>query len=69
METSCRNCKKRFNAKNAEFCSTSCYQLYTDGLERKQDTSLTETVTCDHEYPKNGTMSCRKCGKTTLFAK
>lgn len=68
MVTSCRNCKKEFNAKNAVFCSTSCYKFYTDALERKQTIS-NENIDCNHEYTKNGTTSCRKCGRTNLFAK
>lgn len=68
METSCRNCKKLFNAKNAIFCSTSCYKLYADALERKDIPSQTESV-CDHDYTKNGTMSCRKCGRSSLLIK
>jgi hypothetical protein len=31
---SCKNCRKTFSAKNALFCSTSCYKFYTDALER-----------------------------------
>ena len=69
METSCKNCKKIFNAKNALFCSTSCYQFYTDALERKQDGSSTENTSCVHEYAKNGTISCRKCGHSSLLVK
>lgn len=68
METSCRNCKKLFNAKNALFCSTSCYKLYSDALERK-DTPLQTEIVCDHDYTKNGTMSCRKCGRSSLLIK
>lgn len=67
MTTSCRNCKKEFNAKNAIFCSNSCYKFYTDALERKGPTS--NDVNCNHEYSKNGTISCRKCGRTSLLAK
>jgi len=69
MQTSCRNCKKMFNAKNAIFCSTSCYELYTNALERKQDTPLKMDVICSHEFGKNGTMSCRKCGFSSLLIK
>ena len=68
MVTSCRNCKRVFNAKNAIFCSVSCYKFYTDALERKQITS-NENIACEHEYSKNGTISCRKCGRTNLFIK
>lgn len=76
--TSCRNCRKTFYAKNALFCSTSCYKFYTDALERNEIISLeddhkqTEKINdstilmCDHEYSKNGTMSCRKCGHTNI---
>ena len=78
----CRNCRKIFNAKNALFCSFCCYKFYTNALERKADTlseqdtnqikmsSTTvlkyEQTNCDHEYSKNGTMSCRKCGHTSV---
>jgi len=68
METSCKNCKKIFNAKNALFCSISCYQFYTNALERKQDAPLVN-VSCVHEYAKNGTISCRKCGHASLLVK
>jgi hypothetical protein len=83
MVTNCRNCRKMFNAKNALFCSTSCYKFYTDALERKAITSLEDvnqteklgdsTVlkcdrnNCNHEYSKNGTMSCRKCGHASIL--
>ncbi|MFB5629798.1 MAG: hypothetical protein ACE5RR_07675 [Nitrosarchaeum sp.] len=61
MITSCRNCKKSFSAKNALFCSMNCYKIYTDAIERKEITPLADDI-CNHEYSKNGTMSCRKCG-------
>ena len=69
METSCRNCKKPFNAKNAIFCSTSCYNLYTNALERKETPTVQTENTCEHDYSKNGTMSCRKCGRSNLLVK
>ena len=28
--TSCRNCRKSFNAKNTLFCSIPCYKFYED---------------------------------------
>jgi hypothetical protein len=68
-----------FNAKNALFCSTSCYKFYTDALERKgitpleDNTKQTEKLSdstvlkCEHEYSKNGTMSCRKCGHASVL--
>lgn len=80
---SCRNCKKIFNAKNALFCSIRCYKFYTDALEIntveeshncEQTEKLSNSqvlkydqVNCNHEYSKNGTMSCRKCGHTSIF--
>lgn len=84
MVTSCRNCKKIFTAKNALFCSTSCYKFYTDALERKTIASSEDNtdqieklsnstvlecdqINCNHEYSKNGTISCRKCGHTSMF--
>ena len=84
MVTSCRNCRKIFNAKNALFCSTSCYKFYTDALERKVIQSLEnnpnqteklsdstilkcDQINCNHEYSKNGTMSCRKCGHASVL--
>lgn len=84
MTAYCRNCRKTFNAKNALFCSTSCYKFYTDALERKATSSLENDtnqiemlndltvlkygqLTCEHEYPRNGTMSCRKCGRTSIL--
>ena len=83
MVTYCRNCKKTFNAKNALFCSTSCYKFYTDALERNAIVSLEDDahqiekstnfpiltydqINCSHEYSKNGTMSCKKCGHTNI---
>lgn len=80
--TSCRNCRKSFNAKNTLFCSTSCYKFYTNALERNVITSLNDNQTeklnnftllkcdqinCTHEYSKNGTMSCRKCGHSSVL--
>ena len=80
--TSCRNCRKSFNAKNTLFCSTSCYKFYTNALERNVITSLNDNQTeklnnftllkcdqinCTHEYSKNGTMSCRKCGHSNVL--
>lgn len=80
--TSCRNCRKSFNAKNTLFCSTSCYKFYTNALERNVITSLIDNQTeklnnftilkcdqinCTHEYSKNGTMSCRKCGHSNVL--
>ena len=81
--TSCRNCRKSFNAKNALFCSTSCYKLYTNALERNVISSLDDDNqieklndfnilkydknNCTHEYSKNGTMSCRKCGHSSVL--
>lgn len=80
--TSCRNCRKSFNAKNTLFCSTSCYTFYTNALDRNVITSLDDNQTeklnnftllkCDqinytHEYSKNGTMSCRKCGHSSVL--
>ena len=80
--TSCRNCRKSFNAKNTLFCSTSCYRFYTNALKRNIITSLDDNQTeklnnftllkcdqidCTHEYSKNGTMSCRKCGHSSVL--
>lgn len=48
--TSCRNCRKILNAKNALFCSMSCYKIYTTALERnlipslENDTNQTEKL-------------------------
>jgi hypothetical protein len=72
-----------FNAKNALFCSTSCYKFYTDAIERKAIPSLEDNLNqteklsdstvlrydqnnCIHEYSKNGTISCRKCGISSI---
>jgi len=35
---------------------------------RPSDISILNNVKtkCDHEYSKNGTMSCRKCGSTSI---
>lgn len=72
----CRNCRKIFNAKNASFCSESCYKFYNDALKRvgivqeeqTTDSTLKENqIDCEHEYSKNGSISCRKCGHTTLL--
>ncbi len=75
----CRNCRKTFTAKNASFCSEKCYNFYNDALKRVgiiQDETLeqsnesvlkTNQVICEHEYSKNGSVSCRKCGHTTLL--
>jgi hypothetical protein len=81
--TSCRNCRKPLNAKNTLFCSTSCYQFYTNALEITVITSLEDNtkteklndftilkcdqINCTHEYSKNGTMSCRKCGHSSVL--
>jgi len=82
--TSCRNCRKSFNAKNTLFCSTRCYKFYTNALERNgipslnDDANQTEKlndftilkcdqINCTHEYSKNGTMSCRKCGHSSVL--
>ena len=76
----CRNCKKMFYAQNALFCSTNCYNFYTDALTRNEITPLINEqneklndlvvtynrTNCKHEYSKNGTMSCRKCGHTSI---
>lgn len=86
MMINCRNCKKIFYAKNALFCSTSCYEFYRDAIERNVMPSLEavanqiETIgssvvlrydqnNCNHEYSKNGTISCRKCGYTSILIK
>lgn len=86
MMINCRNCKKIFYAKNALFCSTSCYEFYRNAIERnvmppleesanhidKIDSSVVlryEQKSCNHEYSKNGTMSCRKCGHTSVLIK
>jgi hypothetical protein len=83
MAAYCRNCKKAFNAKNALFCSTSCYEFYTDALEKNVVVPLEndapqiarsanfpilmyDQIHCGHEYSKNGTMSCKKCGRTNV---
>lgn len=82
MTKNCRNCRRPFSAKNALFCSMSCYKFYTDALERK-DTSIEnnkqieringftiskmDQINCNHEYSKNGTMSCRKCGHASVL--
>jgi len=70
----CRNCRKTFTAKNALFCSESCYKFYNDALKRvgivqeEQTTNSTlKEIDCEHEYSKNGSISCRKCGYTTLL--
>lgn len=82
--TTCRNCRKSFNAKNTLFCSTSCYKFYTNALERNVITTLDDNtnqteklndftilkcdqINCNHEYSKNGTMSCRKCGHSSVL--
>ncbi len=71
---SCRNCRKIFSAKNALFCSTSCYEFYTNALEKNAIVSSEKYIesndsvlkisqtNCNHEYSKNGSISCRKCG-------
>ena len=80
--TSCRNCRKSFNAKNTLFCSTSCYKFYTNALERNVISSLDDDnqieklndfnilkcdkINCTHEYSKNGTI-CRKCGHSSIL--
>jgi hypothetical protein len=86
MVTSCKNCKKTFNVKNAVFCSASCYRFYSDALEKETFQSLEDSANniekisdstilkcdqnnCIHEYSKNGTMSCRKCGHSSLLIK
>ena len=79
----CRNCKRAFFAKNALFCSTRCYEFYTNALDTNPVKSREDDVNsavptndipilnhvktlCDHEYSKNGTMSCRKCGSISI---
>ena len=81
----CKNCRKTFNAKNALFCSTSCYKFYTDAITQSPVSSLNEntiqnnglvepivlkydTTRCNHEYSKNGTISCRKCGNVSFHS-
>lgn len=80
MMIRCRNCKKIFYAKNAIFCSTACYKFYSVALERNEITPFENIpneklndfvvqynqINCKHEYSKNGTMSCRKCGYTNI---
>ena len=79
----CRNCRKQFIAKNTLFCSTSCYKFYTnalnqDGIQSLENNTKTEKssdftilkcdqINCNHEYSKNGAMSCRKCGHTSVL--
>jgi len=82
----CRNCKKTFYAKNALFCSTSCYEFYSGAIKRnviaplEDSTNQLDTIcssvvlryeqkSCNHEYSKNGTISCRKCGYTSVLIK
>jgi hypothetical protein len=82
--SSCRNCRKPFIAKNTLFCSTSCYKFYTNALNQNIIPSLENNanqteklnnftilnggqINCVHEYSKNGTMSCRKCGYMSVL--